>query len=102
MRDVFHMAPGDTLWALDFFLDDTDIDLTGATVTFTLATEAGVTLFTRPATVQIATVTPCLRYLWQTGDMAAEGWFKGWFRVTWPFGTKRFPTPGSIVIECRS
>jgi hypothetical protein len=34
--------------------------------------------------------------------MAAEGDYKGWFRVTWPFGTKRFPTPGSIVIQCRT
>jgi hypothetical protein len=33
--------------------------------------------------------------------MAVEGDFKAWFRVTWPFGTKRFPTPGSIVIVCR-
>jgi hypothetical protein len=102
MSEIFHMAPGDTLFALDFFLDDTTIDLTGATVTFTLATEAGVTVFTRPATVLIATGTPCLRYVWQPGDMAAEADFKGWFRATWPFGTKRFPTPGSIVIVCRT
>jgi hypothetical protein len=101
MSNVFYMSPNDTLWALDFYLDDTDIDLTGASVTFTLATEAGVTVFTRPALVQIASVTPCLRYVWQPADMAVEGDFKAWFRVTWPFGTKRFPTPGSIVIVCR-
>jgi hypothetical protein len=102
MSNIFHMSPGDTLWALDFFLDDTAIDLTGASVNFTLATEAGVELFTRAAQVQIATGTPCLRYVWQAADMAAEGDCKGWFRVTWPFGTKRFPTPGSIVIQCRA
>jgi hypothetical protein len=101
MSNIFHMSPNDTLWALDFYLDDTEIDLTGASVTFTLATEAGETVFTRPATVQIASVTPCLRYVWQPADMAVEGDFKAWFRVTWPFGTKRFPTPGSIVIVCR-
>ena len=70
-------------------------------MTFTLVTEVGVTLFTRTALVQIATVTPRLRYLWQTGDKAIEGYFKGWFRVTRRFGTKRCPTPGSIVIACR-
>ncbi len=73
MSDIFHMAPRDTHWALDFLPDDTAIDLTGASVTFTLVTEVGVTLFTRPALVQIATVTPRLRYLWQTGDKAVEG-----------------------------
>jgi hypothetical protein len=73
MSDIFHMAPRDTLWALGFFQDDTAIDLTGASVTFTLVIEVGVTLFTRTAQVQIATVAPCLRYLWQTGDKAIEG-----------------------------
>ncbi len=101
MSDIFHMSHGDTLWALDLSLADTAFDLTGASVNFTLATEAGVALFTRPATVQIAPITPCLRHLWQTGDMAVEGYVKGWFRVTWPFGTKHCPTPGSIVIACR-
>jgi hypothetical protein len=101
MSNVFYMSPNDTLWALDFYLDDTEIDLTGASVTFTLRTEAGALLFTRPALVLIATGTPALRYVWQTADMAAEGDFKAWFRVTWPFGTKTFPTPGSIPIVCR-
>ena len=101
MSSIFHMSPNDTLWALDFYLDDTEIDLTGASVTFTLRTEAGAVLFTRPALVLTPTVTPALRYVWQSADMASEGDFTGKFRVTWPFGTKTFPTPGSIPIVCR-
>lgn len=95
-RRVRYIGQGDTSPALTAFLShnaDTDLDITGATVTFTMR-DADENTIIDAASCSIVSATGDVEilYTWQDGDTDTTGIFDGRFTVTYPDGyVESFP-----------
>ena len=94
------MKTGDTSPSLSYALIPTSVDLTGASVVFSMA-RRGVTIIDRAAAnVTTVTVTPTVEYEWQAGDTDLEGLALAEFEVTFSNGTiETFPNGDYIYIK---
>lgn len=83
MSDTFFIKRGDTAPSLLYALLPASVNLTGATVRFSMRTRTGTVLINRAAAViVIATGTPTVRYDWQTGNTDTPGVHEAEFKVT--------------------
>lgn len=98
--DVFNLKRGDTSPSLDYALIPASVDLTGATVRFSMKNRAGaVVIDSAVATVVTATVTPTVRYPWAPADTAVAGFYRAEFEVTYAGGQiETFPNHGFIGV----
>lgn len=101
MSGTFNMTRGDTAPRLAYALEPTDIDLTGATVQFSMGQRGAAKVIDLAAAVIVTeTVTPTVAYEWQPGDTDAAGLFEAQFKVTYADGeVQTFPSPGAIAVS---
>lgn len=107
MSGIFYIKSNDTSPALAYELVPASVDLTGATVKFSMRQVGqNAALISRSAAiVLIATVTPTVKYVWQPGDVANRGDLlcEGEFEVTYADGSiETFPNSGYIPIHFQS
>lgn len=92
----------DTAPTLDATLKDADdavVDLTGATVVFTMTDATGAKKVNRQSASLVDASGGKVRYSWVAADTDAAGEFTGEFEVTYADATKQtFPTQGGIGI----
>lgn len=75
------------------------VDLTGADVRFLMMKGQNVLLDHVPAYIEDLT-TGTVAYHFEDGDTDTVGILKGWFKVTYPDGSREtFPDSGSIIIN---
>lgn len=93
------MKRGDTRPALRYSLPD-GVDLTGASVTFSMAARPGGTpvVADRPALI-VDTAPPVVGYDWQPGDTDVAGLHLGEFKVMWADGFETFPKSDYLRID---
>ena len=86
----FYMKVGDTKPDLQVSLKDGDgngVDVTGATVKFSMLLEGGTTLTINEGTVTLVTpASGIVKYQWTAPDVALAGTFLGEFEVTYSGG----------------
>jgi hypothetical protein len=86
MPDIFTIGRGDTLPELSFELYP-PVNLTGATVVFTMTRSGETTPVINRRAAVIAQADPgVVRHDWITGDTATVGSYLGEFEVTFPNG----------------
>lgn len=98
----FYISEDDRLPKLDAILIDGRgdiVDLTGATVEFHMATQAGTNVITADADI-VDEDNGHVQYDWQFGDTADPGTYNATFRVTFPSGLKQ-TFPNDRFIEVR-
>ena len=102
----FYLKRGDTSPSLEATLtefdgtDDVAIDLTGASVVFSMTTMGGTVIVSRKSVAIVTALNGQVRYDWESGDTAMPGTFKAEFEVTLPSGKiVSFPNTESIVIK---
>ena len=98
---TFTIKRNDTGPRLLFALTPADeIDLTGATVRFSMRSRAGVLVVNRVVAVIITeTGTPTVAYDWQPADTATAGVYEAEFEVTYSgAAVETFPNNGYISI----
>ena len=100
MSETFYIKTGDTSPSIIYALTPTSVDLTAATVRFSMRSRAGVLVINRAnATIVTATVAPTVRYDWQAGTTDAEGFYQAEFEVTYAGGAiETFPNFGFIGV----
>ena len=102
MTEIFYIKQGDTAPALRATLKDpngTAVDITGATVKFTLRSPAGVVVVNEAAVTIVTADAGIVEYAWQTGDTANVGYNSGEFEVTYSDGTiETFPNFGNFTV----
>lgn len=102
MRQTFTIKQGDTGPRLLFTLTPADeIDLTGATVRFSMRSRQAGTVRINRAIAEIVTETgtPTVAYDWQAGDTAVSELCEAEFEVTYLGGVvETFPNNGFISI----
>lgn len=88
----FTIAQGDTLPSVSATLSDANgaVNLTGATVTFSLTLGGVAVIVDRACTVTDATAGQ-VSVAWQAGDTANYGNAFAQFKATWADGTQSFP-----------
>lgn len=98
---AFFIKMGDTSPSLLFDLLPSTVDLTGATVRFSMRTRAGTVVVSRAsAAIVTATGTPRVRYDWQPGNTATPGLHEAEFEVTYAGGAvETFPNFGFIAVQ---
>lgn len=98
---TFYIKRRDTSPSLVYALIPTTVDLTGATVRFSMKNQEGAVVINRAAsTVVTPTVTPTVRYNWQASDTANAGFFFAEFEVTYSSGAiETFPNYSMIAIK---
>lgn len=103
MADPFRIKQGDTSPSLQYALTPTSVDLTGATVVFSMRPAlagSAVKVNRQAATIVTATGTPTVRYDWAEGDTDTAGVFYGEFEVTYSDDTvETFPNDGFILVS---
>jgi hypothetical protein len=102
LGDTFHMKKGDTSPSLLFTLSPASIDLTGATVRFSMRPkDGGAVKINRAAAVIVTpTGTPTVRYDWQAADTDTAGHFDAEFEVTYAGGAvETFPNDSFIRVS---
>jgi hypothetical protein len=101
MSLIFNIGEGDTSPGLDFAITPTSIVLTGASVIFRWRPVGAETwVNAEPATVQVATVTPTLRYVWKPGETDTPGLYEAQFVVTYGDSTvETFPNSEFITVS---
>jgi len=79
------------------------LDLTGATVTFRMETDAGATVVNEAAcTIVNPATSGTVQYAWQAADTVTAGSYLGEFHVTLSGGAKiTIPTPAAFSILIR-
>jgi hypothetical protein len=98
---TFRIKENDTSPAILFALTPTSVNLNGAAALFRMR-PIGSTAWaiTESADIQIATVTPTLRYDWDATDTATPGFYEAEFVVTYSDNTvETFPNSGFITIN---
>ncbi len=100
MTETFFIKKGDTSPSLVYALAPTTVDLTGATVRFSMRTRAGTVEINRAAALVVTpTGTPTVRYDWQTGDTDTPGFFDAEFEVAYSGGAvETFPNLGFLGV----
>lgn len=103
MSEIFYIKQGDTSPLLRAVLKDaagTAVDLTGATVRFTLRSPAGVVVVNRAAASVITAASGIVEYVWQTGDTANAGINQAEFEVTYSdLSIETFPNFGHFRVQ---
>lgn len=101
MSDVFSMKRGDTSPSLLYALLPEDVTLAGASVVFTMQTQAGAVLIDRAAAVvAVPSGQPAVRYDWAAGDTDQDGNHLAEFEVTYADGAvETFPNAGNLVVS---
>lgn len=102
MEPYFEIDRGDTAPSLLYALLPTTVVLTGATVRFSMRDRiSGVIKINRAlAVIVTATVTPTVRYDWQTADTLLAAFCDGEFEVTYANNTvETFPADPKIDIR---
>lgn len=96
---IFHLKRNDTSRSLWYELFPSDTDLVGASVVFSMRSEAGLQIISRaPATI-ISTSPPVVGYDWEPEDTATAGKFVAEFEVTYAGGAvETFPNWTNIGI----
>lgn len=94
--DTFFVKQNDTLSALEYDLTDSsgsDVDISGASVAFTMRRVGAKTNTVDEQAASIVTNKPArVKYEWQAGDLATPGDYLGEFEVTFGSGgTMTFP-----------
>lgn len=99
----FVIKSGDTLDSLDATLQGADgaaIDLTGATVVFSMQRVDGALVITEAAATVVDAVGGTVTYGWQTGDTDVAGGYWGEFEVTFASGgIATFPNDRHLSIN---
>lgn len=102
MQNTFPIKRNDTSPRLLYALSPAaEIDLTGATVRFSMRSRQAGTIRVNRATAVIvtATGTPTVAYDWQTGDTAQAELCEAEFEVTYASGkVETFPNSGFIAV----
>ena len=87
----FHKKTGDTKTDLQVTLKDGDrnvVDVTGATVKFSMLLEGGTTLVINEGAVTLVTAASgIVKYEWTAPDVTLAGTFLGEFEVTYSDGS---------------
>jgi hypothetical protein len=101
MTNIFTLKTGDTSPSLLYALLPATIDLTGATVRFSLRNrDTGAVIVNRAAALVVTATPPVVRYDWQPGNTDVAGNFDGEFEVTYAGGAiETFPNRGFIDIR---
>lgn len=85
MAESFYIKQGDTAPALRATLKDPDgtaVDLTGATVKFSMRTASGTVLVNKQSVTLVTANAGIVEYAWQAGDTDTAGTHLGEFEVT--------------------
>lgn len=100
---IFSIKRGDTSPSLRYDLIPDTVDLSNATVRFSLASPEGAPVIYRAPAAIVRQAPPVVQYNWQPGDTARAGFFDGEFEVTYPGGTvETFPNSGFITVEIQA
>lgn len=95
MAEDFYIKQGDTAPALRATLKDpagTAVDLTGATVKFSLRTASGTVLVNKQSVTIVTAGSGVVEYAWQAGDTDTAGTLLAEFEVTYSDSTvETFP-----------
>jgi hypothetical protein len=101
MSLIFNIGEGDTSPGIDFAITPASIILTGASAVFRwrpVGTETWT--HTETAIIHVATITPTLRYAWQSGDTDTPGLYEAQFVVTYADSTvETFPNAEFITVS---
>lgn len=96
---TFTIKRGDTSPALRYPLSPATVDLSGASVSFSMAAEAGPPILYRAPAEVVTTTPPVVQYAWQAGDTDRAGMFDAEFVVTFADGrVETFPNSGFIPV----
>lgn len=101
MSDIFYLKKGDTSPSIRYTLSPT-VDLTGATVRFSMRNRATGAIKINRATAGI--VAPAtggvVQYNWTSGDVDTAGEYQAEFEITHASGTpETFPNYGFIAVK---
>jgi hypothetical protein len=97
---TFNIKQNDTSPAILYALTPTDVDLTSANVVFRYRTIGTETWTERNAVIVTETITPTVRYDWQSADTATPGFYEAEFVVTYADSTvETFPNSEFITIN---
>lgn len=109
MSADFTIRQGDTKPIFTYTLtaaDGTAVDLTGATVLFSMRKQPNYSYVTVPlafvsgACTLVSAALGQIAYHWQPGDTATVGWYNAVFAVTFQDGTvETFPTGSFLTVE---
>lgn len=104
MSETFYIKANDTAPSLIYALSPSSVDLTGATVRFSMQSRAGVVAISRAAAVTVTpTGAPTVRYDWQVGDTETPGFYEAEFEVTYAGGAiETFPNDGMLGVSIAS
>jgi hypothetical protein len=98
---TFYIKQHDRLPSLQATLLDGNgqpINLTGATVTFTMVNAAGSVIVNDAAATVVNATAGVVAYAWGVSDTTNSGTFYGEFEVTSGGLVERFPNDGNITI----
>lgn len=80
--------------------EDVAVNLTGATVRFTMVSKAGVKLIDDAVCTVTDAANGWIEYAWVTGDTNTAGYHRGHFRVEYsPSNFESFPNTDYLQIE---
>lgn len=98
---TFNIKENDTSPAILYALSPTSVVLTGAAVVFRMRPVGSTTwTLTGSAVVVTETVTPTVRYDWESADTATPGFYEGEFVVTYTDDTvETFPNSEFITVN---
>lgn len=101
--NTFYIKQNDTSPSLAAILRDANgdaVDLSEATVVFSMRDKYSKVLVAEQAVVVTDGVNGTVRYDWQTGDTSEAGELRGEFEVTFNNGSvQTFPNAGHITIK---
>ena len=101
MQQTFYLKRGDTSPSLVYALLPVSVDLTGATVRFSMKSrDSGSVKINRATAVVVTpTGTPTVRYDWQPADVDTVAFYDAEFEVTYQGGAvETFPNVGFIRV----
>jgi hypothetical protein len=100
MTNLFTLKTGDTSPSITYALLPATVDLTGATVRFSMRTrDDGTVIVNRAAAVIVTATPPVVRYDWQAGNTTLAGRFDAEFEVTYAGGAiETFPNRAFIDV----
>ena len=102
---TFYVKKGDRLPILQATLVDGNgnaVNLTGATVTFSMANSAGTLVITDGSCTIVSATGGVVSYAWGSSDTTTAGTFTGEFEVTIGGLVQRFPNDSNIFIVITS
>lgn len=74
------------------------VNLTGATITFTMRLPGGAVKVNAAACVVTNAAAGLAEYRWATGDTDTVNTYEGWFTISWSGSLETQPSSGAIYI----